>query len=129
MNLEETRRYEMLVRVRDYGAEHGDAFPASSLGGQMFGDVGKAVTQLAQEMASEVSGHSANREAHALSRSGARASGEPMDPSRERTCPRPRCARPMAANPSPFDKRAVVRRWSVGPIRLGPEAAQNAASG
>ena len=32
----ETRRYEMLVRVRDFGDAHGDLFPTSSLAREQF---------------------------------------------------------------------------------------------
>ena len=40
----ETRPYEMLVRVRDFGEAHRDRFPASSVAGQAFATVGEAVT-------------------------------------------------------------------------------------
>lgn len=46
MNVVQIRRYQMLVRVRDFGNAHADLFPASGLGGQAFSAVAEAVTQL-----------------------------------------------------------------------------------
>ena len=56
MNMLVTRRLEMLVRVRDFGAAHRDLFPASTLGGKMFVTVGSAVTALSEQAASQLSG-------------------------------------------------------------------------
>ena len=61
MNNLSTRRLEMLVRVRDFGATHRDLFPASTLGGKMFATVGSAVTALSQQAASQVSGRGTAR--------------------------------------------------------------------
>jgi len=36
-------RYDVLVRVNDFGAAHGELFPASSVGGQAFAEVAKSV--------------------------------------------------------------------------------------
>jgi len=36
MNSLDTRRYEILVRVRDFGAAHDTLFPPASLGGKSF---------------------------------------------------------------------------------------------
>ncbi|MBI3401478.1 MAG: hypothetical protein HY048_08665 [Acidobacteria bacterium] len=63
MNLTATRRYEMLVRVRDFGAEHADLFPAGSLGRKMFAATATAVAALGQHAATQVSGRGAAREA------------------------------------------------------------------
>jgi hypothetical protein len=43
MNRKQRYRYEMLVRVRDFGAAHVDRFPESSKGGRLFGQVKAAV--------------------------------------------------------------------------------------
>jgi hypothetical protein len=63
MNILKIRRYEMLVRVRQFGATHPDAFPA--LGTQMFGAVGAAVDALHQQGAAQVSSRGAAKEATA----------------------------------------------------------------
>ena len=47
MKFMETRRYEMLVRVRDFGAANGDRFPASTLAGKTFAAVSSTVNDLA----------------------------------------------------------------------------------
>jgi hypothetical protein len=62
MKLPEIRQYEMLVRVHDFGAAHGDLFPASSLEGKTFAAVGSSVAVLSQEAAAQVSGRAAARE-------------------------------------------------------------------
>ena len=61
MNSLNTRRLEMLVRVRDFGAAHRDLFPASTLGGKMFAAVGSAVAALSQQAASQMSGRGTAR--------------------------------------------------------------------
>jgi hypothetical protein len=61
MNMLVTRRLEMLVRVRDFGAAHRDLFPASTLGGKMFVTVGSAVTALSEQAASQLSGRGTAR--------------------------------------------------------------------
>ncbi len=53
MNVKDTRRYEMLVRVRDFGTAYGHLFPQSSVGRQKFDEVNKAIEEV---------------EAHALTR-------------------------------------------------------------
>ena len=63
MNIGNTRRYEMLVRVANFGAAHADVFPASSLGGQMFSAAAEAATALSRHAASEVSSRGAADEA------------------------------------------------------------------
>jgi hypothetical protein len=47
MNELETKRYQMLTRVREFGAQHASAFPADSFGGQTFAEVGAVITALA----------------------------------------------------------------------------------
>jgi hypothetical protein len=43
MNRKQRYRYEMFVRVRDFGAAHPELFPESSKGGRLFGQVAAAV--------------------------------------------------------------------------------------
>ena len=51
----ETRRYEMLVRVRDFGLAHGDRFPKSTMGEEAFAAVVAAVNDLNQHAATQFS--------------------------------------------------------------------------
>jgi hypothetical protein len=46
MNNKDRRRYEMLVRVRDFGASNGHLFPESSLAQQAFGEVTSGVKEI-----------------------------------------------------------------------------------
>ena len=62
MNTMDIRRYEMLVRVRQFGTDHRELFPASSLAGKMFATVANSVGELSKQAASQVSGKSAARE-------------------------------------------------------------------
>jgi hypothetical protein len=62
MNTLDIHRYTMLVRVREFGAAHGDAFPAGSVGGQMFAAVSTAVDQLSTYVTTQAAGHGAARE-------------------------------------------------------------------
>jgi hypothetical protein len=55
MNALQSRRYEMLVRVRDFGDAHADLFPESSLARQTFSAVAKAVQQLNADTVSKLS--------------------------------------------------------------------------
>ncbi len=57
MRLTDRRRYDMLVRVKAFGAEHAAQFPASSVGGKLFVDLAAAVDQLTAQVSSEVQGH------------------------------------------------------------------------
>jgi hypothetical protein len=47
MNELENKRYQMLTRVREFGARHASDFPADSFGGQIFAEVGAVITALA----------------------------------------------------------------------------------
>jgi hypothetical protein len=47
MNELVNKRYQMLIRVREFGSRHASAFPADSLGGQTFAEVGAVITALA----------------------------------------------------------------------------------
>jgi len=62
MNSLSTRRYEMLVRVRDFGVTHAALFPPSRLGAQAFAAVGGAVAALSDHAASQFSGRGSARE-------------------------------------------------------------------
>jgi hypothetical protein len=48
MNDSQTRRYDMFIRVGDFGAEHAAAFPPASLGGQKFAALSNVVDELEQ---------------------------------------------------------------------------------
>ena len=54
MNAVQTRQYEMLVRVREFGDVHRDLFPESSRAGQTFGQVAAAVAQLSGHAVSKM---------------------------------------------------------------------------
>jgi hypothetical protein len=71
MNSDFIRRYEMLVRVRDFGAAHAKLFPASTRGGEAFATVAAAVEELSASAAARMSSKSSEREG-AMSRSAAR---------------------------------------------------------
>jgi hypothetical protein len=62
MNLRETRRYEMLVRVRDFGSAHAGIFPPDSLGGQTFAAVTAAVAAFGQHAGAQMSCRGSARE-------------------------------------------------------------------
>jgi hypothetical protein len=56
MNNLEIRQYDMLVRVRDFGASQTAAFPAASFGGQLFSTVNSAIAGLTSHAATQISG-------------------------------------------------------------------------
>jgi hypothetical protein len=64
----ETRRYEMLVRVSEFGEAHSHLFPESSLAGEMFATVGEAVTQLSAHTVSKMSTARGGTSTRALAR-------------------------------------------------------------
>jgi hypothetical protein len=55
MNKNEIRRYDMLLRVRDFGIRHAADFPANSLGSRLFATVGAAVSDLTSHAAVQTS--------------------------------------------------------------------------
>ena len=55
MNHMQTRRYEMLVRIREFGTAHADLFPESSLARQAFAAVAEAVQQLNEHTVTKLS--------------------------------------------------------------------------
>ena len=73
MNNLETRRYEMLMRVRDFGAQRAASFPANTLGGEQFAVVAEAVEALTREATAQTSGVSSVQQA-TVTRAAARAS-------------------------------------------------------
>ncbi len=54
MKKEQKNRYEMFVRVRDFGAANGALFPASSTGGQAFARVAAGVAEIDGHLRSRV---------------------------------------------------------------------------
>lgn len=65
-------RYDMLLRIRQFGVEHADLFPTDSLGGRTFAAVGAAVEQAGGYFTSQVQGRGAARNG-SLSKAVARA--------------------------------------------------------
>ena len=57
MNTLNVRRYNMFVRVKEFGAAHADLFPAGSPGAQRFADLGDVLNRIDTNVAAEASGH------------------------------------------------------------------------
>ena len=68
MKTMETRRYEMLVRVRDFGDKHGDLFPTSSLAREQFTAVAAAVKVLSDDSVKKMSAKQEGKRTKALAR-------------------------------------------------------------
>jgi hypothetical protein len=64
-------KYEMLVRVRDYGMAHRDAFPESSSGGERFAQVTAAVAVLDKHLRDRALGAAEARRVKATTRAAA----------------------------------------------------------
>jgi hypothetical protein len=62
MNHHESRRYDMLRRVRDFGAAHAADFPANSLGSTLFTAIGATVAEIAQVASTRTSSAGASRQ-------------------------------------------------------------------
>ena len=62
MENEDLHRYEMVLRVRDLGAEEAASFPATTLGGELFAIVSAAAEELARHIAAHSSGSSYARQ-------------------------------------------------------------------
>jgi uncharacterized protein (DUF924 family) len=62
MDDRDLRRYEMVLRVRDYGTEQASSFPATTLGGELFATVSAAAEELAGHIAAHSSGSSSARQ-------------------------------------------------------------------
>lgn len=56
MNKLENRKYDMLVRVRDFGVEHSTDFPANTQAGRLFAAVNSVVIEIAAHAAAQTSG-------------------------------------------------------------------------
>jgi hypothetical protein len=68
MNTLDVRKYNMLVRVRDFGSAHADLFPSDSLGGRTFAEIGVVVDRLNTSVTSASSGRRAGRQGVAVAR-------------------------------------------------------------
>jgi hypothetical protein len=62
MNDRELRGYEMVLRVRDFSAEHAESFPKAATGGKLFATVSEAADELAGHVAAQVSGGTSARQ-------------------------------------------------------------------
>jgi hypothetical protein len=62
MNENETRKYEMLARVRDFGTRHATTFPPGTLAAELFAQVGSAVAQLSNYSVAQATGNGTARE-------------------------------------------------------------------
>ena len=114
MTKDETARYEMLVRVRDFGAGYGERFPGSTRGGEAFAAVTAAVAALEQHGASQYSNRHAVRGTKATTSDAYRALLEALD-TIERT-----------ATAVALDTPDVARQFAV-PKKRGSTAVLNAA--
>jgi len=68
----EIRKYQTLVRVRDFGAAHRDLFPARSVAGKLFAAVAEAADALPQHETTELAGRGGQQDG-AASKAAARA--------------------------------------------------------
>ncbi|HJQ24417.1 MAG TPA: hypothetical protein VKA60_10920 [Blastocatellia bacterium] len=62
MDSSEMKIFEMFTRVRDFGAAHAADYPAESLGGRMFAEIGSVIEALNAQTAAQTSGLAAARE-------------------------------------------------------------------
>jgi len=62
MNHHESRRYDMLRRVRDFGAAHAADFPANSLGNTLFTAIGATVAEIERVASTRTSSVGASRQ-------------------------------------------------------------------
>jgi hypothetical protein len=62
MNHHESRRYEMLRRVRDFGLAHAADFPASALGGSLFAAIGATIAEIEQAASTQTSSAGSSRQ-------------------------------------------------------------------
>jgi hypothetical protein len=70
MNRQQRYRYEMLGRIRDFGAAHKELFPDTSMGGQSFAAVAAALTTLDQHLSERVVARAEARRVKASTRAG-----------------------------------------------------------
>lgn len=62
MKSSETSRFDMFTRVRDFGLAHAGAFPASSLGGQLFAELNTIIETLNTQAVAQSSGLHASQQ-------------------------------------------------------------------
>lgn len=65
MNTLDTKRYEMFIRVREYGAQYAASFPAGSYGAELFTQLGEVVEDLRAHALEQSKGRSSVRESSA----------------------------------------------------------------
>ncbi len=71
MQVKDVRRYNMLVRVKEFGSTHADLFPPGSLGAGTFAELATAIDRLDGHTVAQASGR-ANAQTGALSKAAAR---------------------------------------------------------
>lgn len=62
----ETRRLEMFIGVREFGAAHAQSFPADSRGGEVLAEINSVITEMQNHAASQDSGKRASKEGTTL---------------------------------------------------------------
>lgn len=62
MDMNDTRRLEMLMRVRNFGFAHSDSFPTTSMGSAQFVIINTIIEELAQKGASQASNSGSARQ-------------------------------------------------------------------
>ncbi len=65
MNTLDTKRYEMFIRVREFGAQYAASFPAASYGAELFEQLGAVVESLRAHALEQSKGRSSVRESSA----------------------------------------------------------------
>lgn len=68
MDRDQRFRYEMFVRVRDFGAAHRELFPESSVGGQLFTEVAAAVAAIEEHLTKHALGAAGARRVKTMTR-------------------------------------------------------------
>jgi hypothetical protein len=68
MNEKETRKYEMLARVRDFSATHASAFATGTLAASLLAEIESAIERLSDHSATQSAGAAAVREGSASRR-------------------------------------------------------------
>ena len=111
----ERRRYEMMVRVRDFGAAHAASFPSATISGELFAQLEAIVTELESHAAAQSSGASAAREGTSVRAAARAALREDMEAIS-------RTARAMA-----IDSPGLEDRFRVPPGNSNDQALINAA--
>ena len=76
----ETKRYEMLDRVREFGDAHADLFPESSRAREQFAAVGAAVKELSAYAVKKMSAAHEGSRQKAAARQGPSRPGPPRAP-------------------------------------------------